>query len=380
MLAGFACDRFGPRLTYVGILLAGAIPTGLAGAVYNAPGLIALRCFTGILGGALVPCEVWTTGFFDKNVVGAANAFAAGWANMGSGITYYAMPAIFDSLVRHQGLSSHVAWRISFLVPFILIVFVAVLMLVYGEDSPTGTWSARQRALNQQMATRDIFISPANRARQTSDVPLSDDGTELKKAGHAGPDVESAESSHENDNPPGTDKEATGRTSRNDETLVTAASWELVQRPSVARSTRAVFSLHTLQLYAIYFCSAGIELTVLAWLGAYYYHKFPYMGQTMSGDWASIFGFLNIVSRPFGGLVSDALYRPTGSLWSRKLWCHALSLAAGAFACLLGFLDPTSKAAVIGLVVGLGFFTEAANGAVFALVPHVYPASNGAYP
>src|SRR6266496_6302299 len=75
--AGFACDRFGPRWTYFSILLAGSIPTALAGAVVNANGLIALRCFAGILGAAFVPCEVWTTGFFDKNVVGAANAFAA---------------------------------------------------------------------------------------------------------------------------------------------------------------------------------------------------------------------------------------------------------------------------------------------------------------
>jgi MFS transporter, NNP family, nitrate/nitrite transporter len=69
------------------VLLAGAIPTAMAGLVVNPNGLIALRFFVGILGASFVPCQVWTTAFFDKNVVGTANALAAGWGNAGGGIT-----------------------------------------------------------------------------------------------------------------------------------------------------------------------------------------------------------------------------------------------------------------------------------------------------
>ena len=58
LIAGPCCDRFGPRLTFAGCLLAGSIPTFLAGAVYNASGLYALRFFIGILGGSFVPCQV----------------------------------------------------------------------------------------------------------------------------------------------------------------------------------------------------------------------------------------------------------------------------------------------------------------------------------
>merc|ERR1711964_231105 len=47
-VAGPLCDRFGPRWTYIGVLLAGAIPTAMAGLVNNVPGLIALRFFVGI--------------------------------------------------------------------------------------------------------------------------------------------------------------------------------------------------------------------------------------------------------------------------------------------------------------------------------------------
>lgn len=86
-IAGPLCDRFGPRWTYIAVLLAGAIPTAMAGLVKNVQGLIALRFFVGILGGTFVPCQVWSTGFFDKNVVGSANALIGGWGNAGGGIT-----------------------------------------------------------------------------------------------------------------------------------------------------------------------------------------------------------------------------------------------------------------------------------------------------
>ena len=85
--AGPLCDRFGPRYVFAGTLLAGAVPTAMAGLATNPSGLIAIRFFVGILGGTFVPCQVWCTGFFDKNVVGTANAFAGGWGNAGGGIT-----------------------------------------------------------------------------------------------------------------------------------------------------------------------------------------------------------------------------------------------------------------------------------------------------
>jgi len=86
-IAGPMCDRFGPRWTYIVVLLTGSIPTALAGLVQNVEGLIALRFFVGILGGTFVPCQVWSTGFFDKNIVGSANALIGGWGNAGGGIT-----------------------------------------------------------------------------------------------------------------------------------------------------------------------------------------------------------------------------------------------------------------------------------------------------
>lgn len=104
-ICGPLCDRFGPKYVFAGTLLAGAIPTAMAGLVQNAAGLISLRFFVGILGASFVPCQVWSTAFFDKNVVGTANALAGGWGNAGGGITYFLMPAVFDSFVHDHGMT-----------------------------------------------------------------------------------------------------------------------------------------------------------------------------------------------------------------------------------------------------------------------------------
>lgn len=72
-------DHFGPRKVMAGLLILGAIPSGLAGTAHNATTLYIIRFFIGILGGTFVPCQAWTSAFFDKNCVGTANALVGGW-------------------------------------------------------------------------------------------------------------------------------------------------------------------------------------------------------------------------------------------------------------------------------------------------------------
>merc|ERR1711981_470464 len=155
LIAGPMCDKVGPRYTFAALLFAGAIPTFLAGTVKSAEGLMALRFFIGILGGSFVPCQVWSTGFFDKNIVGTANAITGGFGNSGGGITYFAMPAIFNSPVQ-RGLTPHTAWRVAFVVPGILIVSTAALMLLLTDDCPTGKWSEREQAAQANFRAHSV--------------------------------------------------------------------------------------------------------------------------------------------------------------------------------------------------------------------------------
>ena len=66
-----------------------------------------------------------------------------------------------------------------------------------------------------------------------------------------------------------------------------------------------MFSLSTLAVAIPYACSFGSELSINSILGDYYAQNFPYMSQTRTGQWAAMFGLLNIVCRPAGGFVAD---------------------------------------------------------------------------
>ena len=79
VFAGPLVDRFGPRRVMAAILILGAIPSGLAGTAHNAATLNVLRFLIGILGATFVPCQAWTSAFFDKSCVGTANALVGGW-------------------------------------------------------------------------------------------------------------------------------------------------------------------------------------------------------------------------------------------------------------------------------------------------------------
>jgi NNP family nitrate/nitrite transporter-like MFS transporter len=152
---------------------------------------------------------------------------------------------------------------------------------------------------------------------------------------------------------------------------------ELVVAPTWHETMQVMLSPPTLSLAMLYACTFGVELALDAVLGSYYAHNFPSLGQTKSGEWAAMFGLLNVAFRPLGGYVSDIIYRRSNSLWGKKIWLSFLSVVTGAFLLAIGLSNPKSESTMFGLVAGMAFFLEAANGANFALVPHVYPFANG---
>ncbi|KAJ5578258.1 uncharacterized protein N7459_007222 [Penicillium hispanicum] len=365
LVAGPLCDRFGPRLVFVGLLLSGAIPTAMAGLVTNPNGLIALRFFVGILGGTFVPCQVWCTGFFDKKIVGTANSLAGGWGNSGGGITYFVMPAIFDSLVSAQGLTPHKAWRVAYIVPFIIITAIALGMLFLCEDTPTGKWSERHlwaEGNTSSESPSDGNIVDVNSGR-TSKVPSSppsiynNASVDVEKKGTQSPQV--------------FDKDASAMGQ------IGVYKQETVIAPTRKEALSVAFSLSSMAVAIPYACSFGSELAINSFLGTYYAENFPSMSQTKTGQWAAMFGLLNVVFRPAGGFIADVLYRFTDNVWSKKLLMSFLGLVMGAFLLAIGLSNPTSEATMFGLMAGLAFFLEAANGANFAVVPHVHPYANG---
>ena len=180
----------------------------------------------------------------------------AGIGNAGGGITYFVMPAIFDSLVEKRNHTPHKAWRVTFVVPFILITATALGMIFFCEDTPTGPWSERHLHV-----------------RECAERAVAKDKTNVNATGtFFGPDDHSSRLSEE------------GRMF-DAKNLEKVAESEVVQAPTLKEALAVVLSRQCLLLSVAYACSFGGELAINNVLGAYYNKNFPYLGQTKSGQW-----------------------------------------------------------------------------------------------
>lgn len=90
-----------------------------------------------------------------------------------------------------------------------------------------------------------------------------------------------------------------------------------------------------------------------------------------------MFGLLNVVTRPLGGIIADVFYKYNKNLWIKKSWIIFVGVVSGALLIAIGLTDPMEEAMMFGLVAAMAVFLEAGNGANFALVPHVHPTANG---
>ncbi|KAF8599086.1 putative high affinity nitrate transporter protein 2 [Ceratobasidium sp. AG-I] len=367
IVVGPLVDRYGPRKVMAALLVIGAIPSGLAGTATKASHLYAIRFFIGILGGTFVPCQAWTTAFFDKNVVGTANALVGGWGNMGGGITFIIMVSLFQQLV-HSGLSDHVAWRVAFVaVPVPVLLTVAALTLIFGWDHPAGKWEDRHKLPAQSIVpghghggvTRNIPQSPESDEKDFEKEKEKDDGVNVQ--------VQEVDASPHN----------------NIQSELDVA----VNEPLTFKKTMEIVSSPLTWLPALaYVTTFGFELAVDANLVNVLYglYKSPSFGQLKAGYITAIYGLLNIWTRPLGGFIGDVVYRRWG-VPGKKYFMLMCGFVEGALAIALGLYIETHHkngstpelATVIGIFVVMAIFNEAGCGANFALVPHCNPYSNG---
>ncbi|EGN92385.1 hypothetical protein SERLA73DRAFT_191257 [Serpula lacrymans var. lacrymans S7.3] len=361
LIVGPLVDKYGPRKAMATLLIIGAIPSGLAGTITDAQGLYIVRFFIGILGATFVTCQAWTTAFFDKNVVGTANALAGGWGNSGGGFTFIIMIALFNRLLA-DGLSIHVAWRAAFaIVPVPVLLFVAVLTLLVGTDHPAGRWSDRHK------------ISRAN-----IDPNSDDEFQNVKEQMKAEVDVEKK---------PDEEESAVGVTvapvDSEQDPKINSELDIAVNKPLTVDIVSSVVTNPLTWLPALaYMTTFGFELCMDANLANVLYslYKSPTFGQTKAGYIAGIYGLLNVVMRPLGGFLGDRMYLRFG-VTGKKYLMLACGLFQGLISLGLGlYMDSQEHPSLIVIVVMfviIAAFGEAGNGANFSLVPHCNPHSNG---
>lgn len=137
LLIGPLCDRFGARLTYTWLLAFGAIPVIAISFTHSYEAFLFWRLCIGAIGASFVITQFHTSIMFAPNVVGTANATAAGWGNAGGGATQAVMPLLLAALLSF-GIERSMGWRVALFVPGMLMLIMAVIYYRYAKDTPQG--------------------------------------------------------------------------------------------------------------------------------------------------------------------------------------------------------------------------------------------------
>lgn len=140
LLVGWLCDRIGPRLTYTWLLVLGSIPVMAIGLASDFKSFLIFRVLIGAIGASFVITQYHTSRMFAPNCVGTANATAAGWGNLGGGVTQLVMPLLFAFFVGTIGLTSATSWRVSMLVVGGLCALTGIAYYFLTQDTPDGNY------------------------------------------------------------------------------------------------------------------------------------------------------------------------------------------------------------------------------------------------
>lgn len=146
---GTACDLLGPRLSSSSLIILTTPAVFFTSIISSPAGFLIVRFLTGFSLASFVSCQFWMSSMFSSNVVGVANGLAAGWGNLGGGITQLLMPLVFD-LIRIIGSSKFTAWRVAFFIPGIMQAGSGLAVLTLGEDLPDGNYKKLQEAGDRQ--------------------------------------------------------------------------------------------------------------------------------------------------------------------------------------------------------------------------------------
>lgn len=141
LFIGWLCDRIGPRLAYTGLLLLGSIPVMSIGLANDFTTFLLFRVAIGMIGASFVVTQFHTSVMFAPGCVGTANATAAGWGNLGGGVTQMVMPLLFGAFVTGLGWSTASAWRVSMFIAGAVCFLTGIAYYFLTQDTPQGNYA-----------------------------------------------------------------------------------------------------------------------------------------------------------------------------------------------------------------------------------------------
>ncbi|MFA0331016.1 NarK family nitrate/nitrite MFS transporter [Vibrio cyclitrophicus] len=340
---GMLTDRYGPRLVYSSLLAVCSIPCFMFAMADSFIQAAIARFLLGFIGAGFVVGIRLVSEWFPHNELGTAEGIYGGWGNFGSAAAAFTLPTLALAFGGEDG------WRYAVGITGVMSLAFSFVFYKNVTDTPKGSTYFKPAQVTAMEVTSkgDFFfllimkipmyaalalltwkLSPTN-INMLSDMAVY--------SVYAG--------------------------------LAVLYVYEVSQVWKVNKNVfkEEVPEIHQYKfkqvavLNVLYFATFGSELAVVSMLPLFFSETFE-LTPVLAGMVASAYAFMNLMSRPGGGWISDKFGRkPT-------LLILTIGLAVGYFA--MGQVDSTWPVwlAVVA-AMACSFFVQAGEGAVFATVP-----------
>lgn len=343
VIIGMLTDKYGPKLVYSGLLAICSIPCFMFALAETFTQLAIARFALGFIGAGFVVGIRLVSEWFPHNELGTAEGVYGGWGNFGSAAAAFTLPTLALWFGGDDG------WRYAVGLTGLISLVFAFIFYNNVSDTPQGSTYFRPKNLRAMEVTSkgDFFLLLFMKIPMYAALVLL-----TWKLSPAGVNMLSELA---------VNIIYVG--------LIVLFIYEIAQAWSVNKNifVKPVPVLHQYKfrqvavLNILYFATFGSELAVISMLPLFFSETFE-LTPVVAGMVASAYAFMNLMSRPGGGWISDRFGRkPT-------LLILTAGLAVGYF--VMGQVDSSwSVWVAVVAAMACSFFVQSGEGAVFAVVP-----------
>ncbi|SEG27433.1 NarK family nitrate/nitrite MFS transporter [Vibrio hangzhouensis] len=343
VLIGMLTDKYGPRLVYSALLAVCSIPCFIFALSDSFIQAAIARFLLGFIGAGFVIGIRLVSEWFPHDELGTAEGIYGGWGNFGSAAAAFTLPTLALMFGGEDG------WRYAVGITGLMSLLFSVIFYRNVKDTPKGSTYFKPKHLSAMEVTSkgDFFFLLLMKLPMYGALALL--AWKLSPAG-------------------------IGMLS---DTLVTGiyvalAALYLYEVSQVWKVNKTVFKepvpeMHQYKfkqvavLNVLYFATFGSELAVVSMLPLFFSDTFE-LSPVVAGMVASAYAFMNLMSRPGGGWISDKFGRKS------TLLILTAGLALGYF--MMGQVDSEWPLwLAVCAAMACSFFVQAGEGAVFATVP-----------
>ena len=343
VVIGMLTDRYGPRIVYSALLAVCAIPCFMFALADTFVQAAIARFMLGFIGAGFVIGIRMVSEWFPANELGTAEGIYGGWGNFGSAAAAFTLPVIAIWFGGDEG------WRYAIGLTGLMSLLFSVVYYMNVSDTPKGSTYFKPKNMGAMEVTSkgDFFFLlimkvPMYAALALLTWKLSPSGVAMLS-------------------------ETTSLLCYVGLVLLFIYEVSHVWKVNKNIFHTPVPEMHQYKfkqvavLNILYFATFGSELAVVSMLPLFFAETFE-LTPVVAGMVASAYAFMNLMSRPGGGWLSDKFGRkPT-------LLILTAGLAVGYL--LMSMVDsqwPLWLAVVAAMACS--FFVQSGEGAVFAVVP-----------